>query len=179
MHHLLKMLDGGDRRSIGQSNEAVTLVLEQPALFDILVSGMLQDNPLIRMRCADATEKVTRLRPEFLKPYKSVLLEQLANIEQPEVRWHVAPMLVRLPLTETEQVSVFEILLKFLNDRSSIVQTFSLQAMYDLAELNAKFRPIVSQHIQEMAEKRAPAVKARARKLLKNLTGKHASPKTH
>jgi hypothetical protein len=139
-------------------------------LFEDLFSGMLLEDPLIRMRCADAAEKVTRLHPEFLKPYKAVLLEQLAKVGQPEVRWHIAPMLVRLPLTEAEQEVVFDMLLSYLSDHSSIVLTFSLQAMFDLAELNTKFRPRVCQYIKEMSENSAPAVKVRAKQLLKKLT---------
>jgi hypothetical protein len=166
MHPLIKMLAGGDRRSIGRSNEVVSLVLADPALFDIVLSGMLLDDALIRMRCADAAEKITRLHPNYLRPYKTVLLEKLVDPEQPEVRWHLAPMLVRLPLSETEQEVVFEILFKYLYDRSSIVQTFSLQALYDLAELNVKFQPRVYRLAQKMAETGAPAVKARANKLL-------------
>lgn len=36
MHKILKMLAGGDRRSIGRSNEVVGLVLYEPKLIDIL-----------------------------------------------------------------------------------------------------------------------------------------------
>lgn len=64
---------------------------------------MRLDDSLIRMRCADAAEKVTAIHPEYLIPYKKLLLETLSGIEQPEVRWHVAPMLARLPLSEAEQ----------------------------------------------------------------------------
>lgn len=166
------MLAGGDRRSIGKSNEVVSLVLENPALFDIVFSGLLLDDPLIRMRCADAVEKITRLHPDYLEPYKTMLLEKLVNIDQPEVRWHITPMLVRLPLTVTEQESVFEILLRYLNDHSSLVRTFSLQALYHLAEVNMKIRPKVYQLVQEMTENGTPAVKARANKLLIKLMRK-------
>lgn len=37
MHTILKMLEGGDRRSIGRSNEVVALVSDKPELFEILI----------------------------------------------------------------------------------------------------------------------------------------------
>jgi hypothetical protein len=61
MYKILKMLAGGDRRSIGRSNEVVDLVLREPKLIDIRFSGMRLNDPLIRMRCADAAEKVTAM----------------------------------------------------------------------------------------------------------------------
>ena len=43
MHPILNMLEGGDRRSIGRSNEVAALVLEKPELFEVLISGMSPD----------------------------------------------------------------------------------------------------------------------------------------
>ncbi|MEK7785160.1 MAG: hypothetical protein AAB658_07015, partial [Chloroflexota bacterium] len=56
---ILKKLEGGDLRSIGRSEEVAADVLADPALFGELFDGMLDDNPLIRMRAADAVEKIT------------------------------------------------------------------------------------------------------------------------
>ena len=62
---LLDHLTGGDRRSIGRANEVVTAVLANPALLSELVPGLAHDDPLIRMRAADALAKVGEQRPEF------------------------------------------------------------------------------------------------------------------
>jgi hypothetical protein len=102
MHPILEMLEGGDKRSIGKAGEVVSLVLKEWGLFDTLISGMLLDDPVIRMRCADVAEKVTAIHPEYLLPYKEVFLAKLAKVDQAEVRWHVAPMLARLPLSDVE-----------------------------------------------------------------------------
>ncbi len=105
MKHLLKKLEGGDRRSIGRADELVTEVLDKPALIGELFEGMLGDDPILRMRCADALEKITANHPEYLKPYKATLLQQVALIDQQEVRWHVAQMLPRLDLTPKQRVT--------------------------------------------------------------------------
>lgn len=169
MHPILAMLQGGDRRSIGKSNEVVSMVLKEPTLFDALFSGMFVDDPLIRMRSADAVEKVTAIHPEYLASYKRALLKSLVKVEQPEVRWHVAPMLARLPLSKSEQAAVIHALTGYLNDRSSIVKTFAMQALYDLAERYKALRPIVLARIQEHVAIGTPAMKARGRKLLATL----------
>lgn len=166
MHTILKMLEGGDRRSIGRSNEVVALVLENPELFDSLISGMTINDPLLAMRCADAAEKVTVLHPGYLLPYKRMLIEQLSKIEQKEVRWHVAAMLPRLPLTAKEQQCVFDILLAYTNDRSSIVKTLAMQALADLALRDVKLKPMVRRHVEELIVIGTPAMRARGKRLL-------------
>jgi hypothetical protein len=67
-------LAGPDRRSIGRSNEVVSDVLKNPTLFDEAFNGMLEDDPVIRMRSADAVEKITAKHPEYLRHFKRVLI---------------------------------------------------------------------------------------------------------
>jgi hypothetical protein len=169
MQEILKKLNGGDRRSIGRVDEVVADVLADPTLFKELFEGMLNDDPLVRMRAADAVEKITVLYPEYLRPYKNQLIEQVAKIDQQEVRWHVAQMLPRLELSPAEQAQAVEILLGYLNDKSKIVKTFAMQALADLAEREAKLRPQVSKLLAELAETGSPAMKSRGRKLLDRL----------
>lgn len=170
MQEILKKLSGGDRRSIGRVDEVVADVLADLTLFGELFEGLLSDDPLIRMRSADAAEKITALHPEYLQPYKNQLIEQVAHISQQEVRWHVAQMLPRLELSEAEQAQAVEILLDYLNDKSKIVKTFAMQALADLAEREAKLRPQVSKLLAELTETGSPAMKSRGRKLLNRLS---------
>jgi hypothetical protein len=76
---------------------------------------MLNDDPLIRMRSADAIEKFTLKHPEYLWPYIEKLIKQIAKCEQQEVRWHVAQMDPRLELNQEERSAIFELLLDRLN----------------------------------------------------------------
>ena len=63
MDDLVARLQGGDRRSIGRVDEVVREVLADPSLFGRLFEGMLHEDPLIRMRAADAAEKDHRTAP--------------------------------------------------------------------------------------------------------------------
>jgi hypothetical protein len=169
MHPLLRSLSGGDRRSVGESNRAASAVLAEPELIAVLFRGLDVADPVLRMRCADAIEKVTAKLPELLAPYKKKILQHLSGIEQQEVRWHVAPMLARLPLTKAEEDTVVNLLLGYTNDRSSIVKTMSMQALADIALRSPRLLAEVTQHIKELTVIGTPAMKARGRKLLKSL----------
>ena len=84
---------------IGRSEEVAAMVSKDPRLFSELMAGLWSTDPLIRMRAADAAEKVTRNRGELLQPYKEELLGLMVETEQQELRWHLAAMVPRLQLT--------------------------------------------------------------------------------
>lgn len=163
--YILEMLAGGDRRSIGRVDEVVAEVLNDRGLLAVLFDGMLSDDPIIRMRSADAAEKVTTLHSEYLQPFKTTLLQQVAQVDQQEVRWHVAQMVPRLDMTAEERDMVVEMLIQFLGDKSKIVQTFSMQALADLAEENPMLGSCVIPLIDQLIETGSPAVRMRGLKL--------------
>jgi len=71
----------------GRSNEVVAEVLARPELFGALFAGLSANDPVVRARAADAVEKISVIRPEYLRPYKAILAGTLARCEQKEVRW--------------------------------------------------------------------------------------------
>jgi hypothetical protein len=163
---VLQKLAGGDRRSIGRSDEVVADLLADPALFPLVFEGMLHEDPVVRMRAADAVEKASAQRPEYLQPLKSRLLQEVARSEQQEVRWHVAQMLPRLDLSAAERETAVAILTGYLDDESKIVKTFSMQALADLAAQDASLRPQVTALVEELTRTGSPAMQSRGRKLL-------------
>jgi len=164
--NILALLEGGDRRSIGRADEVAEMVAADPALFPALIAGLWSTDELVRMRAADANEKVTRKRREFLHPYKKELLGLMAETQQQELRWHLAVIVPRLMLTARERQSAMDSLTGYLKDRSSIVKTFALQGMADLAEGQPELRSAVIDILREATRKGTPAMKARSRKLL-------------
>jgi hypothetical protein len=166
---IAQMLAGGDRRSIGRANEAAELVRRRTERFRELIKSMWDEDPVVRMRAADAAEKVSGANPELLKPYKRELLGLLAEAEQIELRWHLAAMVPRLGLTSAERQRAVASLEHYLEDRSSIVKTFALQGLTDLARKEPGLRGRVKQILEESQASGTAAMKARARKLLKEL----------
>jgi hypothetical protein len=169
MDGILERLKGGDRRSIGRSDEMVQEVLANLALFPAVFFGMLHDDPLVRMRSADVAEKVTANRPELLRPYKAQLLRVISNFPEKEVRWHVAQMIPRLRLTRSERDEAVGLLLGYLKDESRIVKTCSMQALADLAARDAALLFEVLPLIERLTRSGSPAMKSRGRRLLKKL----------
>ncbi len=172
MASILKRLTGGDFRSIGESNQVAADVLANPSLFPELVGGLTHPDALIRMRAADASEKVTAKRPDLLQPFKSYLLKDAAASEQQEVRWHVAQMMPRLALTIPERRKAVIILKNYLNDKSSIVKANSMQALAELAQKDEGLEPEVFSLIKTLTRSGTPAMKKRGKKLLKSLQPK-------
>ena len=172
MNPILKKLAGTDRRSTGRSNEVVAEVLANPTLFDAVFEGMRADDPVVRMRAADAVEKITAQHPEYLRPYKSKLIRKIARIDQQEVRWHVAQMLSRLDLSRAERRAVVGLLADYMRDKSKIVKTFSMQALADIAQQDADLRPSIVMQLQELTRTGSPAMQSRGRKLLAKLARK-------
>jgi HEAT repeat protein len=154
---------------IGRSNQVAALVSNNPELFSELISGLWSEDPLVRMRAADAAEKVTRKNRELLQPHKKELLGLMAETDQQELRWHLAAMVPRLLLKATERQCAISTLHDYLEDQSSIVKTFALQGLADLAEDDPTIRPGVIETLREAIRNGTPAMRARSRNLLLRL----------
>ena len=174
--NILRLLKGGDRRSIGRADEVAVAVSKKLAMFPELIEGLWSEDPLVRMRAADATEKITRSNPDLLRPYKRELLGLMAETKQQELRWHLAAMVPRLELDSKERELVRSLLNSYLGDRSSIVKTSALQALADLAAVHSSLRPEVIEILRQSTRSGTPAMKARSRKLLLQL--EHARTET-
>jgi hypothetical protein len=78
----------------------------------------------------------------------------------------LAVMVPRLALNAKERQVVVESLQRYLQDRSSIVRTFALQGLADLARVDAGIRDGVMEILREATRNGTAAMKARSRKLL-------------
>ena len=166
---ILDELQGGDRRSVGRSNQVVKTVRRQPALFPALIDGMHHDDEVVRMRAADALEKLTVMNPEWLQPFKAQLIKLAARATQQELRWHLAQVLPRLELSRRDRVIVVAVFRRYLQDHSRIVKTFAMQGLTDLAIQEHRLRAPVRRRILSLTRTGSPSMKSRGRKLLLQL----------
>ena len=169
MHPLVAKLQGTDRRSIGRSEEVARDVLADPGQFRLVFDAMLVPDPVVRMRAADAIEKITRCHADLLRGLEDRVLTEVAAIDQQEVRWHVAQLLPRLALTPPQRARAITILRGFVDDDSRIVRTFAMQALADLAEHDEQMRRWVLPLLAELTRTGTPAMRSRGRKLLARL----------
>jgi hypothetical protein len=172
MSNIVNKLRGGDRRSIGRSDEVAAEISISSRLFAQVFEALLEPDPLVRMRAADAVQKASAKRPELLQPYKRTILRKVAAIDQQEVRWHVAQMLPLLRMTCKERDLAVAILLEYLEDKSSIVRTFAMQALVDFALQDQRLRARVVPLLEFLTDNGSAAMRSRGRKLLAMLRRK-------
>jgi hypothetical protein len=165
--NLRQMLAAGDRRSVGRVAEVVDLLRSQPRRAAELIPLLWDEDPAIRMRAADALEKLSREQPLLLAPFLSELLGLMAETTQQELRWHLAQMAPRMSLTSQQRRRAMAILEDYLSDRSSIVKTCAMQGLWELSLLELSLRPAVIETIRQLTRSGTPAMRARGRNLLK------------
>lgn len=169
MGKIIAKLAGGDRRSIGRVEEVISDILANPSDFAELFQGLSHKDEVIRMRAADAIEKISRQNPEFIEPFKEEFMHEISQIEQQEVRWHWAQIVPRLQLKREERQQVVDVLISFLDDPSRIVNTFAMQSLADLTLEDPDLRPTVLPILEKKTASGSPAMKSRGRKLLRLL----------
>ena len=147
----------------------MAIVRREPARFRELVEGMHHDDELVRMRAADAAEKLTVTNPQWLQPFRWQLIRLAAQAEQQELRWHLAQMLPRLELSPRDRMIIAAILRRYLKDRSRIVKTFAMQALADLAMQDPQLRIPIRRLISVLTRTGSPSMRSRGRKLLLQL----------
>ncbi len=166
----LEALAAGDRRSLGAVPTVVEQIRRFPELFDRLVDGLDDSRPGVRMRSVDAIEKLTREDSSALRPHRRTLLRIAETTEQIEVRWHLAVMLPRVRWTPAYRTRVVRVLRRYLADRkSSITRALALQGLADMTRQEPSLLAAVRRTLTEAQRSGTPAMRARARKLLRHL----------
>lgn len=103
--HFEKMLsEGGKANSLGRVNDVVDEVLNNRTLLKVLYGCMFSQDAWVRMRAADAFEKVCRQHPEWIEPYIDRMQADLSGAEQqPSIKWHLAQMYQQVKLTNEQK----------------------------------------------------------------------------
>ena len=171
MNDLLKKLQGGDMRSIGRADEVVAEVGENENLFTDLVEGLFQEDGLIRMRAADAIEKIVRKNRPLLYPYQYQILEHFSTPKlQDEVKMSLPLLLGYMKLEEERLSLVLENLHRWLgNAKNKFVKVMCMQGLADQALQHEWLLQEVIATIEAQMVEGSASIKARGRILLKKL----------
>jgi hypothetical protein len=94
---------GGHANSLGRVNEVINVVLDDKSRLDELYNCLFEDDAWVRMRAADALEKICRVHPEWLLPYVDRFPKELAVSAQPSIQWHLAQIYREVVLTESQK----------------------------------------------------------------------------
>jgi hypothetical protein len=171
------LLEGKSRTSVGRVNDVATIVLAKPKATLRLIECLWDDDPGVVNRAADALERASCHRPSILEPWKAQLLGLLADATANKLRWNLALIVPRLPLTVPETTRAVAILQSYLEDKSSIVKTLAMQGLADLTRQNPSLLPEVLDLLRILSRTGTPAMRARGRLLLRRLEKPEPSSK--
>ncbi|MBU6299125.1 MAG: hypothetical protein KGJ79_09785 [Alphaproteobacteria bacterium] len=173
MKSIADTLRGGDRRSIGKSDSVVAAIERHPEYFTDLWNCLSHSDGLVRMRAADALEKLSRTHAAWFAPHRKALLSWKLDDGTAELRWHLVLLAARLTLSLREAESLLRRLEVFVHeDASRIVKVMALQAAVEIGTRHPALRNDVDRLRGWAFECPWPSVRARARKLCKPLAGR-------
>jgi hypothetical protein len=94
---------GGHKNSLGEVGTVIERVLHDASLLAELYDCLFNEDAWVRMRAADAMEKVARLHPDWLEPYVDRLLRDFSVSTQPSIQWHLAQIYSQVKLSDTQK----------------------------------------------------------------------------
>lgn len=171
-----EMLRPGRRLDIGRVCEVATLVLRNPRKTGQVVECLWDEEAGVANRAADALERASGRRPEILAGWKEALLDRMLDATENKLRWNLALMIFRPPLTRAESERAAAILHLWLDDESSIVKTCAMHGLAGLTQWNAALLPEVLDILRALSRSGTPAMRARGRILLKRMEAGKALP---
>lgn len=105
-----------------------------------LRAALRHPDPDVRSRAADAIEKVRSDQPALLQPFKAEILGLMPEAAPAAVRWHLAQLFPHLKLKRAERERAIAVLREHFKDRSSVVKTFAMQALCEIAAGDSALR---------------------------------------
>jgi len=171
MKQLLDRLTGGDLRSIGATNALLKQIRSQKQ-FDQLVEGLFHEDRIVVMRAADAIEKLTLKRHDFLEPHKTPLLGLLNSACDKELKWHLALLVSRLHLKRSELGIVWATLSRWALDLGEIriVRVNSIQGLFALLKHSPRLKKDFELTLLQLEKERVPSLTARIKKIRAGLS---------
>jgi hypothetical protein len=163
---IMAALSGGDRRSIGNVDAVINLVARYPERFAELWQCLSAGDPVVRLRAADALEKISRGSPVQFEPYRAALIGGTQEDGSMEVRWHLIPIAARLALDPGEARGLYARLEDAVyGDRSRIVRVVAFQSAFELAERFPELRPAFERLVVYARAAPHPSLRARAKRI--------------
>ena len=158
------------------SDDLISAVVRDPQQFGDLFEAMLHEDPIVRGRAANAVDELSRNRPDLLAPYRKRLIDEVGQVEQPEVRRRVALMLSRIRLDPKERSRAVALLERYLHDKSVSLVLASIETLVDFSQEDRHLRKRVTSIVERMAKRGTPSMQTRAKKLLMRLQKQTSAP---
>ena len=132
--------------------------------------GLLRDgDKAVVERAARTLKKIAERDQRALYAWRKALLKAAFRAVDVRVQWNLSIVLGRLPLRGADKALAVELMFERLGDGSGLNRTMAMQALMDLSEGDEGLRARVMPIVRESLVGGTPAMRARARRLLKVL----------
>lgn len=162
-----ELAEGRTALALGQVCALTERFIAKPEQAGRLVEFLWDDDEGVASRAADVLERVTRRGTPASKSLfsrsKEALLGLLPEACPKKLRWNLALMVGRFPLTPEEARRAATVLESWLEDGSSIVKTAALQGLAELTRHDPALLPRVLDVLRIQERRGTPAMRARSR----------------
>ena len=163
-------LSGGTRTSVGQAESVAKRALVSAPLRREIYQLFLDDDPVVAMRASYVAMKIAQSDPARTHEFKKLLLNNLPNYTQQEVRWHVPQLLVHMKLSPAERKMAYAVVMQWSEtDESKIVAYYGLQAAASFAELDDALLQDLIPRLRKLNARGAKSISNRCKKIAKQL----------
>jgi hypothetical protein len=165
-----EQLSGGTRTSVGEADEVIQGLLNDPSSLSEIYGLFLDEDPVVAMRASYVAMRVAEQSPGSVKPFAQALLKNLELYKQQEVRWHVPQLLVHLDLTKTQRRRAYDVVMEWAEtDKSKIVGYYGFQAAADFAEMDEALLQDFIPRIKKANQTGAKSIQNRCKKIARQL----------
>lgn len=169
MPTLADRLAANSSRYLGCANEVAIEALTHSKRVTQLVEALMDKRQLVQHRAANALKKIQRSNPALLKPFAKQILRATITTEHLHTRWNLTIIVGELPLRGRDKSLAIDLMFEALASRSALERVFALQALTNYAQDDAALRTRLHPILQQALTDPSAAIRARARKLLKQL----------
>lgn len=162
------LAEDGHKNSLGRVNDVIEQVLLDHTRIEELYRTMFNDDAWVRMRGADAFEKICREHPGWIRPYIDRIQKDLFASQQPSIQWHIAEIYCQVDLNEHQKAQAISWLTERLSsvDVDWIVAANSMKALAYFAAKGDVTTSSLQASLKVQLNHKSNAVVKRAKKLL-------------
>jgi hypothetical protein len=161
---------------------AVTaIVLAEPRRTRRLIELLWDEDAGVANRAGDVLERISRAPSDsvtrLLGEFKEPLLGLLPEAKPRKLRWNLALIVPRLPLTRPEARRAAATLQNYIEDPASLVKTCGITGLAGLARIDSELLPAALDQLRLFSRSGTAAMRARSRILLKEFEREAGKPR--
>jgi HEAT repeat protein len=162
-------LAAGPVRGLGAANAVAIEAAKNEQTLDQLVEAASDSRAVVSIRAANALKKVQDAKPELLIAHARKLVRCALDCEELRTRWNLTLVVGALPLKGRERKLGVDLMFEALASNSSFLRAFAMTGLVNFADGDEALRARVRGVVERGVEDESAAVRARARKLIKEL----------